>query len=109
MSYRLPVLTAALLGLCLTTAQAGELIAASTTVPYGDLNLARANDVQTLAVRLTGAAKQVCKEANPQLAPEKLQDCIDASVALAVSRIEISMESHVHDSLSGVRTALELH
>ena len=109
MTCRLPAFTAVLFGLCLTAAQAGELITASTTVPYGDLNLARPTDARTLASRLSDAAKQVCAETNPQSTPEQMQNCIDAAVALAVSRIEVSMESHVHDNLSGVRMALDLH
>lgn len=110
MTCRLPLFSAALLAFSLTAAHAEELMTVSTTVVYGDLDLGRPSDAQTLAVRLNEAAKAVCTKANPEtLIPAQMQSCIDAAVTMAMERIESSLDSHVHDSLSGVRTALETH
>ena len=83
-----------------TAAQA----ASSTEVPFGDLNLSRAEDAKILADRLRAAATMVCLDNNR--APEAkimLQNCVDAAVKAATVQIEERIEQHM---LSGVRANL---
>ncbi|HWU55060.1 MAG TPA: UrcA family protein [Rhizomicrobium sp.] len=95
----------ALLTLGATAAYADD---ASTQVPYSDLDLSQPADAKTLAARLQDAAAAVCLKANPSnVAPSAMTNCINASVAMAVSRIETNMDSDVHDKVSNVRSAMK--
>lgn len=98
------IATAALLTLSIASAQADE---ASTNVSYSDLDLSRPDDAKTLAARLQDAAAAVCLKANPvNVTPGALEHCIDASVHMAMSRIESNMDTVVRDKLGNVRSAM---
>jgi UrcA family protein len=95
----------ALLTLGATAAYADE---ASTQVAYSDLDLSKPDDAKTLAARLQDAAAAVCLKANPEnVAPAAMANCINASVAMAVSRIETNMDAGVHDKVRNVRSAMK--
>ena len=100
----LTVALAAPLALGATAAYAEE---ATTNVSYADLDLARPADARVLATRLQDAAAAVCLKANPEhVAPGVLENCINASVRMAMSRIESNMTEVVHDKLGNVRSAM---
>jgi UrcA family protein len=63
-------ITAAILALTITAAQAGD----SVTVRFGDLDLAKASDAQVLAGRVHAAATLVCASDGLQRYPVKLED-----------------------------------
>src|SRR6478752_2986854 len=95
----------AFLALGATAAYADD---ASTQVVYSDLDLANPTDAKTLAARLQDAAAAVCLKANPEnVAPVAMANCINASVSMAVSRIETNMDSDVHDKVHNVRSAMK--
>ena len=97
--------TAALLALGIASAHADD---ASTRVSYADLDLARPADAQTLAARLQDAATAVCLKANPEkVSPGALENCINTSVHMAMSRIESDMDEVVRDKLTNVRVAMK--
>jgi UrcA family protein len=101
------VTLAALLALGVTAAHAEDTEDASTQVSYADLDLSKATDARTLAVRLQDAATAVCLKANPKnVAAAALEGCVAVSVRMAMSRIQTDMEGAVHDKLSNVRTAM---
>ena len=80
---------------------------ASTQVPYSDLDLSKPDDAKTLAARLQDAAASVCLKANPEnVAPAAMANCINASVAMAVSRIQTDLDEVAHDKVGNVRTAM---
>lgn len=80
----------------------------TTQVSYADLDLSRPADAKTLAARLQDAATSVCLKANPEnVAPGALENCINASVHMAMSRIQTDMDNVVRDKLSNVRTAMK--
>ena len=96
---------AAFLALGATAAYADD---ASTQVAYSDLDLSNPTDAKTLAARLQDAAAAVCLKANPEnVAPVAMANCINASVSMAVSRIETNMDSDVHDKVHNVRSAMK--
>src|SRR5258708_19559918 len=96
--------TAAFLVLGIASAHADD---ASTRVSYADLDLTQPSDAKTLAARLQDAATAVCLKANPEnVSPGALENCINASVHMAMSRIESDMTDAVHDQLSNVRTPI---
>jgi len=98
------IATAALLTLSIASAQADE---ASTQVSYSDLDLSRPDDAKTLAARLQDAAAAVCLKANPaNVQPGALEHCINASVHMAMSRIESDMDMVVRGKLGNVRSAM---
>lgn len=81
---------------------------ASTQVSYSDLDLSKPADAKTLAARLQDAAASVCLKANPEnVAPAAMANCINASVAMAMSRIETSMDAGVHDKVRNIRSAMK--
>jgi UrcA family protein len=97
--------TAAILALSANAALADSQ--ASVDVPFGDLNLSRSHDTKILAERLETAASAVCLKANsdmPSTIPAyAMQDCIDAAVNIAVSRIQRSLESKLRANLIDAR------
>ena len=94
-----------LLALGATAAYADE---ASTQVAYSDLDLSKPADARTLAGRLQDAAAAVCLKANPEnVAPVAMANCINASVAMAMSRIETNLDATVHNKVSNVRSAMK--
>src|SRR3954471_10409370 len=98
-----PLTLAAFLALGVTAAHAED---ASTQVSYGDLDLSKPADAKTLAARLQDAATSVCLKANPEnLQSMALENCVDMSVHLAMSRIQSDMDDAVREKLSNVRTA----
>ena len=99
-----PLTLTAFLALGLASAHADDV---STQVSYSDLDLSRPADAKVLAARLQDAATAVCLKANPDnVAKAALENCINVSVHMAMSRIESDMNSTVHDRLSNVRTAM---
>jgi len=98
------ILVPALLVLSIAGASADE---ATTNVSYADLDLSRPADAKVLAARLQDAATAVCLKANPEnVTPGALEHCINASVHMAMSRIESNMDMVVRDKLGNVRTAM---
>ena len=98
----------ALLALSITAAQAEDASNASTLVSYADLDLSKPVDARTLAARLQDAATAVCLKANPEnLQSMALENCVNMSVRMAMSRIESDMDEAVHDKLSNVPTAMQ--
>jgi UrcA family protein len=94
----------AFLALGATAAYADD---ASTQVAYSDLDLSKPSDAKTLAGRIQDAAAAVCLKANPEnVAPAAMTNCINASVAMAVSRIQTNLDEGVHDKVSNVRSAM---
>ncbi len=94
-----------LLALGATAAYADD---ASTQVSYSDLDLSKPDDAKTLAGRLQDAAAAVCLKANPEnVAPTAMANCINASVTMAMSRIETNLDEGVHDKVSKVRSAMK--
>jgi UrcA family protein len=80
---------------------------ATTLVSYADLDLSQPAGAKTLAARLQDAATSVCVKANPSnISPVMLENCVNVSVHMAMSRIESDMDSAVHDKLHNVRTAM---
>jgi len=80
---------------------------ASTTVSYSDLDLSRPADAKVLAARLQDAAAAVCLKANPEnVSHTAMDNCINASVHMAMSRIENDLDGTVHDKVTNVRTAM---
>jgi UrcA family protein len=99
-----PLTITALLVLGTLSAQADDV---TTQVSYADLDLSRPSDAKILAARLQDAATAVCLKANPEnVVRGALENCISASVHMAMSRIENDMNATVHDRLSHVRTAM---
>jgi UrcA family protein len=97
--------TAAILALGMTAAHAEDV---TTQVIYGDLDLSRPADDRILADRLHEAAKAVCLKANSDDIPSgMLHNCVDASVSMAMSRIEDRLDQDVHDKLINVRTVMQ--
>ena len=97
--------TAALLVFGIASAHADD---ASTLVSYGDLDLTRPADAQTLAARLQDAATAVCLKANPEkVSPGALENCVNMSVHMAMSRIEATMDEITHDKLTNIRVAMK--
>jgi len=97
--------TAALLVLGIASAHADD---ASTRVSYADLDLTQTADAETLAARLQDAATAVCLKANPEnVSPGALENCVNMSVHMAMSRIEADMDGIVHDKLTNVRVAMK--
>lgn len=95
----------ALLSLGVTAAHAED--EASTKVSYADLDLSRPADAKTLAARLQDAATAVCLKANPEnVVPTALENCINLSVHMAMSRIQSDLDEVVHDKLTNVRMAM---
>lgn len=81
---------------------------ASTQVSYADLDLSKPSDAKVLAARLQDAAASVCLKANPEnVAPTAMENCINASVRMAMSRIQDDLDAAVHDKVSNVRTAMK--
>src|SRR5450432_1147373 len=81
---------------------------ATTLVSYADLDLSQPAGAKTLAARLQDAATSVCMKANPEnIAPAALENCINVSVHMAMSRIESDMDGAVHDKLLNVRVAMK--
>ena len=104
-TFALTTTLATLLALGATAACAED---ASTQVSYSDLDLSKPDDAKTLAARLQDAAASVCLKANPEnVAPAAMANCINASVAMAVSRIETNLDEGVHDKVSKVRSAMK--
>src|SRR3954468_9610518 len=99
MSFRIALrafVPALLLALGVPQAHAGDLMTASTTVTYGDLDLAQPTGAKALAERLSDAAREVCVKANPTpLSSDQMRGCIDAAIALAMSRIENRLDGQV--------------
>ena len=94
----------ALLALGATGAYAEE---ATTNVSYADLDLSRPADAKVLAARLQDAAAAVCLKANPEnVTPGALENCINASVRMAMSRIQSNMDAVVNDKLGNIRSAM---
>jgi UrcA family protein len=94
----------ALLSLGITSAYADD---ASTMVSYSDLDLSRPADAKVLAARLQDAAASVCLKANPEnVSHTAMYNCINASVHMAMSRIESDLDGTVHDKVTNVRTAM---
>ena len=95
---------AALFILSVTAARADS---ASVNVAYGDLNLARAADARILAQRLDGAARLACRDANAGErgfgARREMQQCVDAAIATAMSRIEADFDRAVRVYLVNAR------
>jgi UrcA family protein len=62
----------------------------TTTVKYGDLNLANAQGVERLYVRIAGAAQQVCRGLDGRSMEEKVQFsiCTTQSIARAVAAVD---------------------
>jgi len=99
-----PLTIAALLALGTASAHADEV---TTRVSYSDLDLSRPADARILAARLQDAATAVCLKANPEnVARAALENCINLSVHMAMSRIESAMDETVQGKLSNVRTAM---
>ena len=98
--------TTAILALGLTAAHA-ETDIATTLVAYGDLNLSQPADAKVLADRLQVAAKSVCLQANPDIAPSDLSVCADTAIHMAMGRIETSLDQKVHSTLGNVRISME--
>src|SRR5258708_31615408 len=99
-----PLTITAFLALGIVSAHADDV---TTQVAYSDLDLSRPADAKVLAARLQDAATAVCLKANPDnVAKAALENCINVSVHMAMSRIESDMNSTVHDRLSNVRTAM---
>ena len=99
-----PFTITALLVLGTLSAQADDV---TTQVSYSDLDLSRPSDAKVLAARLEDAATAVCLKANPEnVVPTALENCVNLSVHMAMSRIESDMTATVHDRLSNVRTAM---
>jgi len=97
-------LAATFLTLGFAGAQADE---ATTRVSYSDLDLSRPADAKVLAARLQDAATAVCLKANPEnVGRAALENCINISVHMAMTRIESDMNETVHDRLTNVRTAM---
>src|SRR5882757_1550515 len=95
------LIAAALLTLNIASAHADD---ASTQVAYSDLDLSQPTDAKTLAARLQDAATSVCLKANPEnISPVALENCINVSVHIAMSRIQSDMDSTVRDKLGNVR------
>lgn len=72
-----------------------EEISVSYEIPYGDLDLKKTADVDTLRQRITGIAKQACKEVS-QLPPYNVsarsrQDCIRKSVKTAAKQVDAAV------------------
>jgi len=104
-TFALTTTLATLLALGATAAYAED---ASTQVSYSDLDLSKPDDAKTLAARLQDAAASVCLKANPEnVAPSAMANCINASVAMAMSRIETTLDSAAHDKVSKVRSAMK--
>ena len=98
------IIAPALLVLSIAGASADE---ATTNVSYADLDLTRPADAKVLAARLQDAAAAVCLKANPDhVAPGALENCINASIHMAMSRIESDMDATVHDKVGNVRSAM---
>ena len=98
------IIVPALLVLSIAGASADE---ATTNVSYADLDLSRPADAKVLAARLQDAAASVCLKANPEnVSPGALENCINASIHMAVSRIESDMDATVHDKVGNVRSAM---
>jgi len=103
-TFILSLALTATLALGATAAYAEE---ATTNVSYADLDLSRPSDAKVLAARLQDAATAVCLKANPEnVAPGALEHCINASVHMAMSRIESNMDAMVHDKLGNIRSAM---
>jgi len=80
---------------------------ATTLVSYADLDLSQPAGAKTLAARLQDAATSVCMKANPEnIGSAALENCVNVSVHLAMSRIESDMDGAVHYKLHNVRTAM---
>ncbi|HEX4636745.1 MAG TPA: UrcA family protein [Rhizomicrobium sp.] len=97
-------LATALLTLGIAGARADDV---TTRVSYSDLDLSRPADAKVLAARLQDAATAVCLKANPEnVVKAALENCINISVHMAMSRMESDMDATVRDRLSNVRTAM---
>jgi UrcA family protein len=100
---------AAFLTLTATTAIAGTQPAMD--VPYGDLNLSRADDARILAQRLDAAARTVCTQANnPDLMDSKIgqqamQNCINTAITIAMEQVASHLENKVRANLISAKTA----
>ena len=95
----------ALLTLSATAVYADD---ASTLVSYADLDLSKPADARTLAARLQDAATAVCLKANPEnLSPVALENCVNVSVRMAMTRMESELDEAVQSKLSNVRTAMK--
>ena len=81
---------------------------ASTQVSYSDLDLSKPTDAKVLAARLQDAAAAVCLKANPSnVSSAAMENCINASVHMAMTRIETDLDDTVHDKVGNVRTAMK--
>jgi UrcA family protein len=100
--------TSIILALGITAARADDYSIVSTTVAFGDLNLAQPADDKILADRLQDAAKSVCLKANPDIgATAELQVCIDTAVSMAMVQVEDRLDRTVDTDLTNVRTSME--
>jgi len=100
-----PLTITAFLVLSIAGAQADDDV--TTQVSYSDLDLSRPADARILAARLQDAASAVCLKANPEnVSKDALENCINLSVHIAMSRIESTMAAVVQGKLSNVRTAM---
>jgi UrcA family protein len=80
----------------------------TTLVSYADLDLSQPAGAKTLAARLQDAATAVCLKANPEkVTPGALENCVNMSVHMAMSRIEATMDEVVRDKLTNVRVAMK--
>ena len=103
-----PLAASAILALGITAARADDDSIVSTTVAFGDLNLAQPDNAKILADRLQDAAKSVCLKANPDIgAASEMQACIDTAVSMAMVQVEDRLDQTVHTDLVNVRTSME--
>lgn len=103
-NHRMALLTA--LGLCGSLAAANALAGLADTegprvhVQYGDLDLTRHADVETLYARITAAANRVCGRASP-IELRKLQitkACRERAIADAVEQVNQPVLTALHQS-----------
>ena len=82
---------------------------ASVDVPFGDLNLSRAQDARVLAHRLQTAAEHVCLTANDadlatsRIGQQAMQECVDSAIRVAMERIESNLAGKVRANLVSAR------
>ena len=111
------IITAALLTLAATAAQAQPLYQApespAVIVSYSDLNLSSPYDAKILADRLQTAARQVCTDANFGMPKNSVNLCMDTAISVATSDIESKIENHaddeIHANLASVREQISLN
>lgn len=100
---------------CLALAAAAGLLGAgatlaadrSTTIRYGDLNLATITGAATLYQRIQGAARFVCGEQGRSLVEQRdWRDCYHAAINDAVATVNSPTLTAVHRSREAPATAM---